>query len=241
MCVIIRKPKGTDISLENLKRCWTANPHGAGLMFATNGFVKVIKGLMTLDSFLQAYQQNYLVEKEAIIHFRLASAGEISPDLTHPFWVFKDGETEGDIAFVHNGHLSDYDTGGISQSDTTVFRDEILSKLPHNFLHNEAIMELLRNYIYGSVLVFMDNLGMINTVGNFGDAGCGFSMNGIWYSNDYWLREDSCNNEEDQSESTLDEEEKVELYTMELRDVRDRLEAEEYMQEYIQPDMFPEV
>ena len=60
---------------------------------------------------------------------------------------------------------------------------------------------------------------------------------------------ESCISGDDESESTLDEEEKVELYTQELRNIRDRLEAadthEEYLRalnnEYVQPDMFPKV
>jgi hypothetical protein len=128
--------------------------------------------------------------------------------------------------------MSDFDTGGLSQSDTTIFRDEMLSKLPHNFLHNDAIVELLDSYLNGSIIVFMDNLSNVNILGNTNGS---VTLDGVWYSNGYWQNEDCI------SESTLDEEEKVELYTMELSDVRDRLEAEEYMQEYIQPDMFPEV
>ena len=238
MCCIIHKPKGTDISLENLKQIWAANPHGAGLMFASNNFLRVIKGLMTLENFLLVYQQNYLVEKEIVVHFRLASAGSITPELTHPFWVFSDGEREHDLALMHNGHLSSYDTGGIAQSDTTVFRDEILSKLPHNFLHNDAIVELLDSYLNGSIIVFMDNLSNVNILGN---TNCSVTLDGIWYSNEFWR--DEC------SESTLDEEEKVELFTQELRDTRDDLDAkdihEEYLRvlnsEYVQPDMFPQV
>ena len=195
MCVIIHKPANKDIPLENLKKCWTANPYGAGVMFASNNFLRVIKGLMTFENFLLVYNENNLIEKEVVIHFRLASSGEISPGLTHPFWVSPDGEKEHDLAFVHNGHLFDYDTGGISQSDTTVFRDEILSKLPHNFLHNAAIVELLDYYLNGSIIVFMDNLSNVSILGN---TDCGVTLDGSWYSNEFWRDE--------YSESTMDNE-----------------------------------
>jgi predicted glutamine amidotransferase len=241
MCVIIYKPAKKDILLENLKKCWIANPHGAGVMFASNNtFLRIIKGLMTFENFLRVYNENNLIEKEVVIHFRLASSGEISPGLTHPFWVFPDGEMKHDLAFVHNGHLCDYDTGGISQSDTTVFRDKILAKLPHNFLQNDAIVELLDSYLNNSIIVFMDNLSNINILG---DTNSSLTLNNVWYSNGYWQSEDCI------SESTLNDEEKEELYTMELYDVRDRLETEDmheqYLRtlnnEYVQLDMFPEV
>ena len=257
MCVILHKPAKKDISLDNLKKCFESNPHGVGLMFAHNNFLRIIKGLMTLEHFLQVYQENNLVKKEVVIHFRLASAGSITPELTHPFWTFLDGEMEHDLAFVHNGHMSTYDTGGVAQSDTTVFRDEILSKLPHNFLQNDAIVELLDYYLDNSIIVFMDNLSNVNILGNTNGA---VTLNDIWYSNGYWQSE-SCILGDDESESTLDEEEKVELYTQELRDIRDELEAkenielsehelkniihEEYLRalnnEYVQPDMFPKI
>jgi len=215
MCVIIHKPKNVDVLQETLTKCWNANPHGVGIMYASNGFLKVIKGMMTLNDFLQAYKEHKLMEKEVVIHFRLASAGEISPELTHPFWVFDDGEKEHDLAFVHNGHMFEYDVGGLKQSDTLVFRNEILSKLPHDFLHNDAIVELLDSYLDGSIMVFMDNLSNVNILGN---TDCGVTLDGSWYSNEFWRDE--------YSESTLDEE-KIELFTQELRDIGDDLEAKD--------------
>ena len=183
MCVILHKPANKDIPLETLRSCWKSNPHGAGVMFAHNNFLRIIKGLMTFENFLRAYNENNLVEKEILVHFRLASSGDITPELTHPFWTFLDGEREHDLAFMHNGHLSSYDTGGVAQSDTTVFRDEILSKLPYNFLNNDAIVELLDYYLNGSIIVFMNNLSEVNILGN---TDCSITLDGIWYSNGYW-------------------------------------------------------
>lgn len=195
MCVIIHKPKNAIVSQETLTKCWSANPHGAGFMYASNGFLKVVKGLMTLDSFLQAYKEHELAEKEVVIHFRLASAGEVVPGLTHPFWVFDDGEKEQDLAFVHNGHMFEYDVGGLKQSDTVVFRNEMLAKLPHDFLHNDAIVELLDSYLDGSIMVFMDNLGNVSVLGNTDSA---VMLDGVKFSNEFWRDE--------YSESTMDDE-----------------------------------
>lgn len=234
MCVIMHKPAKTDIPSETFTKCWEANPHGAGFMYATDGgFLRVVNGLMSLNDFTHAYVNHECVKKEVVIHFRLASAGAITPEQTHPFWVFKDL-----LAFVHNGHMSGYAEGGLDQSDTMSFNKELLSQLPKDFLKNGAIVELLDSYIDGSIMVFMDNLGEVSVLGN---ASFGMTKGGVWYSNGYWCGEDCV------SESVLDEKEKVEIHMQELRDIRDRLEAagihEEYLRalngEYAQPDMFP--
>lgn len=178
MCVIIHKPKGIDIQLKTFKKCWKSNPHGAGLMYASDGTLQVIKGMMTLNAFMDKYAELKCIEKEVVIHFRLASAGTITSNQTHPFWVFPD-----QLAVVHNGHIMGYDTGGLKQSDTMIFNQKILTKLPKDFLSNNAILELLDNYIFGSVVVFMNNMGGIKIVGT--TAGSIF-LNGCWFSNDFW-------------------------------------------------------
>lgn len=228
MCVILHKPAGIDIPQETLANCFKANPNGGGFMYASDGILHIIKGLMTLENFMAKYNEHKLVEKEVIIHFRLTSAGESIPEQTHPFWIF-----ENKLAFVHNGHMMDYDTGGLRQSDTMEFNNEILRKLPQDWLNNEAIMELVDSYIDGSVMVFMDSTGKIEILG---DTGCGITtIDGVWFSNNYWM------SDEEYSESTLDEdntskkdfehqiykecdEEDIEISTQELRDINEDLE-----------------
>ena len=201
MCVIIHKPKNIDISQDILKKCWKANPHGVGFMYVTpGGFLHIEKGLMTLDSFIKKYVEHKCIKKEVVIHFRLASAGKITPEQTHPFWVFKD-----QVAFVHNGHMEDYYDvfgKGPMQSDTMNFNEQILKKLPQNFLENQAIVKLLSNYLGSSIMVFMDNLGKVKIIGN---NNVSFFHQNCWFSNDYWMDDKEWEEKELQAEKELGE------------------------------------
>jgi len=111
MCVIAVSVKGKKFSKEDLKRMWNANPHGAGLAWIDGSQVNVIKGLMTFDCLLEAYEN---VPEGAIhaLHFRLRSAGEILPQLTHPFRI--DAIDKQELRYTarqvlfHNGTVSDW-------------------------------------------------------------------------------------------------------------------------------------
>jgi len=203
MCCIIIKPKGVNLSLDILEKIWRTNPHGAGFMYADSRSLNVVTGMMTLNDFMNEYTACECKHEEVVIHFRLASAGAIIPEQTHPFWVFNE-----ELAFVHNGHMINFDEGGIKQSDTMSFNDKILTKLPHDFPQNEAIMELLDSYIESSVMVFMDKIGNIFTVG---DTSCSIEQDEVWYSNDYW--------ESSTSESGLDMMEEDELICEKLLEI----------------------
>ena len=100
MCIIAIKPEGISIPIERLKTCWEHNPDGAGFMYSENNKLKIVKGLMTFDSFIKAYDEVNPLTKRIVIHFRYGTHGDICPDLTHPFNVNED------LALVHNGILS---------------------------------------------------------------------------------------------------------------------------------------
>jgi len=190
MCCIIHKPRGIDIPQDVFQRVWNKNPHGAGFMYADHESLQIVKGLMTLGDFMEKYVEHKCIEKELIIHFRLASVGAIVPEQTHPFWVFPN-----QLAFAHNGHMMQHETSSLSQSDTMIFNQEILSKLPPNFLSNEGITKLLSDYLCGSILAFMDNLGKIKILG---DTFPSIFFNNCWFSNDFWQiyeKSENCSSE----------------------------------------------
>jgi hypothetical protein len=183
MCVIIHKPEDNDIPEEIFKKCWAKNPDGTGFMYIDSGNVQIVKGLMQYEEFIKQYQKYDCIHKEVVFHFRLASAGKVTPDQTHPFWVFQDGELKKDLAFVHNGHIVKYDEFNTEKSDTILFKENILMKLPRDFLFNEAIMELINDYIDYSTIIFMHQNGTIKMIGNIVDS---IFLKGSWFSNDLW-------------------------------------------------------
>ena len=65
MCVAIYKPENIQTpSLDTLKKCWEANPDGAGFALFTGGdkyAIEIHKGYMTWKQFVTAYKK-YLAD-----------------------------------------------------------------------------------------------------------------------------------------------------------------------------------
>lgn len=109
----------TDQEVEN---CYRSNPDGAGMAWAENDRVSVRKGFMTLDAFNLAYADFQLSHPEFIphvVHFRVATSGGSSPEMTHPYKMTPDSEllvsedTDASVLF-HNGVIPDWKTSLIN-------------------------------------------------------------------------------------------------------------------------------
>jgi hypothetical protein len=85
MCVIAVSLKGKKLDEERLRKMWNSNSHGAGIAYVDKekNLVIVKKGLMTFEDFLNEYKE---VPEGVVhaVHFRLASAGGRTPQMTHP-------------------------------------------------------------------------------------------------------------------------------------------------------------
>ena len=83
--------------------CHHANPHGAGVAWRADGFVRWAKGLEPdeLEPLIAT------LPGEIIIHFRWASVGEVTPKLCHPFPVTASATTRltghARAVLFHNG------------------------------------------------------------------------------------------------------------------------------------------
>jgi hypothetical protein len=160
MCVIAASLKGAKFSVEDLKKMWDANPHGAGVAWLDGLKVKVRKGFIRFDELVEFYEEKLPAKVMHVIHFRLRSAGEVVPQLTHPFRVdvvdVQELEYEADKVLFHNGTVSDWlgmfwgVLGSFSEEDVKrVFSVEYLS---------DTYVVSLLVYKYGSeVLKFCDD------------------------------------------------------------------------------------
>lgn len=104
MCVlIIAKNKLPSLSV--LHDCEKDNNDGGGVAYRKNGLVHWHKGLSADEIY------DLDLPLPAIIHFRMTSIGETTPELCHPFPISADvklnikGRTSGSVLF-HNGHFS---------------------------------------------------------------------------------------------------------------------------------------
>lgn len=151
MCIAILNTAGT-IKQKTFKHCWDNNPDGGGMAYAKDGKIKIVK---ELKCWKELYKQYEVVRAEnpaanILLHFRIATHGKINETNCHPFLVNKG------LGFIHNGMI--YGKGlEVSKefSDTYLFNQTILKRLPQNFLKNEAILKLLEEYIGFSKVIFL--------------------------------------------------------------------------------------
>jgi hypothetical protein len=182
MCIIAAIPSGKPISKATLKTCWDNNPHGGGFMYSDNGRVITYKEMHSFKNYWKEFcKARLLFNKSAFVcHFRISTHGKINEENCHPFIVDKS------LGFAHNGIIYSAPKSN-DYSDTYMFNEVILKKLPQGFLGNPSIMSLVKNYIgNGSKLAFLSGAGVISIV----NEKAGVWDGGVWYSNTGYKRVD---------------------------------------------------
>lgn len=150
MCIAVLNTAGK-LSKKTIQNCWSANSHGAGICHAENGKVVIFKELKDVNKLWNYYNSlRSRHEGNILLHFRIATHGRIDEANCHPFRV------SDDMAFIHNGIISETSKTGSDYSDTWHFNEDILKKMPKGFLRSVGVHELLAHYIDYSKLVFLD-------------------------------------------------------------------------------------
>ncbi len=181
MCVICAKPSGVAFpSVDYVYDMWTANPDGAGFMWADGKKVHIKKGFMTFNSFKDAYTKTFLERENsediaAVLHFRITTHGGTKPENCHPFPVsgnmgmLQKLECTTNLGAAHNGIIS-----GISPrkncSDTMEYIVSVVSimkKLNKRFYLDKNFGRIIENTIGGSRFCFLDPAGTITTIGTW--------------------------------------------------------------------------
>jgi hypothetical protein len=116
MCVAVFKPAGADTpTLEILRKCWDANPDGAGVAISEKNHVYLKKGFMEFKALEKFYKRNRLkdgIDRAMVFHFRIGTHGPKDAGNTHPFPVTDNPDilrgTEGRFKQIaaHNGIMS---------------------------------------------------------------------------------------------------------------------------------------
>jgi predicted glutamine amidotransferase len=178
MCIIAFKPEGIKISEDRLKKMWDSNSDGAGMMYADRGKLRIVKGLMTFDNFLETYKK-IGDHRKMVLHFRIKTHGAVIPSLTHPFWVH-----HGKVAMVHNGVIPSKQRTCPTESDTSIYAKELGHRYDNvmEALTAPSEYESIVKEIGYSKLVFMDRNGdhfFVNEKMGVWDEGCWFSNYGF--------------------------------------------------------------
>ena len=200
MCIIIAKYRGVKLpKKETLENCFYNNNDGSGIAYTHNGRVNIEKGFNKFDEFykrLKELDKQYNLKNEnVILHFRIATSGNIDAKTCHPFPISDEPKklqkpTLENLseAVAHNGVISDYTyKNEYNLSDTQNFiKDFItpLKKMNSKFYKREDVQKLLKNTCK-SKLAFIDK-DTIVLIGDFEKAqdNCYYS-NGS-YKNDYF-------------------------------------------------------
>ena len=194
MCIIVAKPMNIEMpDEETLLECFLSNPDGAGFMWADGKQVRIRKGFMEWEDFMEALDEELPepMRKDValVMHFRIATHGKVQPMCCHPFPISSDESelqaTRIDARFgiAHNGVIHGRRTND-KRSDTMDFIAEVvapLMKMNPNFMKNSHAMDLLEGACK-SKLAIMDNSGDLVTVGDF------IEDDGVLYSNTTYLK-----------------------------------------------------
>ena len=174
MCIAILKPDGENIKKDRLDNCFFNNDDGAGFMYAKDGILYFFKGFFKFNDFWSSYVKNVVKNGNPMsaIHFRIKTHGKTNVNNCHPFKVNED------LGFIHNGIINMVKQDP-KRSDTAMFNELILKKLPDGFIRNMAIVNLIEESIGSSKLVFLDNKGQFL----ISNESLGKWDNNVWYSN----------------------------------------------------------
>lgn len=181
MCLIIVAPEGADNLPEtHLTQGMANNPDGWGYAFPHNGKLVIRRGIYR-ETFWNDWDANRkrMADAPILFHARWATHGGMGVSNCHPFRL--DQERHGQLCMAHNGILpieSDAD-----RSDTRVLVEDVLNPLRAGFLDDADSVALLRAFIRGDKLAFLNGEGEFTIIGEErGDWD-----NGNWYSNGGYL------------------------------------------------------
>jgi len=155
MCQIAVIKEGGKVEYDEFEKIWYQNPDGFGFAYFKGNKWNVMKGLMNPDDayrLLDKVQGKYPV----VSHWRMASAGGVTPKLTHPFIVtLKKGKR---AVLFHRGHISAFSSwyANDSLSDTAKFVRFLSSlKLTERQLYLMMLSKEFQEMLGGSKFVLL--------------------------------------------------------------------------------------
>ena len=161
-----------------LHRCRETYVDGMGIMYPAEKENRVIT-FRTMNDFDQIWNRYTTARDKNLpvaVHFRRTTAGSNTVENCHPMRI---GERE--IAFMHNGTLSNY-TDLIGEdddiSDTRLFKDQVLEHMPTGFLGIDGLWTTISESIGRNRLLFMDGNGRWSVF----NSSVGFWWKGVWFS-----------------------------------------------------------
>lgn len=157
-----------------------------GIAYVKDGRLIVYRSITELNKLIKHYNKAYELDSPVLMHFRIATTGEVHERNCHPF--FLDGDSQ--MCVAHNGVI---DFPGLvrgtykgTYSDTVQFKNKFLKPLfaqDPEFLDSSEIRALIEKYIGASKLVFLRASGRLDIL----NESKGHWEDGVWYSNHSYL------------------------------------------------------
>lgn len=169
-----------------IKDIYARNSDGFGFMWMKQGQLYTWKDTGNARKFLKAFRQ---VEAEAegewAVHTRMATHGEVNPEMAHPYPVDAEVVGEASIVMMHNGILAHGNTADRKKSDTWHYVNDylrpLLAKFGTELLDTPAFAKLIGSDIGNNRFVLMATDGKIRIINRHQ----GLVWNGMWLSNTY--------------------------------------------------------
>lgn len=192
MCLLHTHHKDTILADEWIEDFYDINGDGIGVMYSevTDGKAQLVIKKCLPKNYAEA-QEFYNAEikgRECVVHWRMATHGDIDFDNCHPYVVLPLDSTC-PMALMHNGILSNGNYKDKSKSDTWHYVNDYLKPLldpmqggSPDLIFKEPFVEILGDSIGSSnKFVAMDYLGNVSII----NRSAGVNWNGIWLSNTY--------------------------------------------------------
>lgn len=178
MCILVHQPAGFKLSHELILDFVDYNPDGFGAMYASDGKIEVIKTLAKAEEIIQIYD-DLIANKEAIIHLRMKTHGDIDLDNCHPYRITDD------IWMAHNGILSEGNPVIRAKSDTWHYIEYVLRPILESrpeLYDDPDFIEYL-----GIMIGSSNKFGMLRSDGKVQlvNRDSGIDHQNIWFSNTY--------------------------------------------------------
>lgn len=179
MCIIIFKEADKSVKKEWLDNSAKSNPDGFGMSYIDDetGLLKIYKS-MSYKKFYKTFRKAEINNPDSsfVLHFRKNTVGTTTVDNCHPFIV------NDDIVMFHNGTIKPAipdAKSGDKRSDSRIFAEDTLAGLPDGWMDNDAICDLIEEYVSGSKLALMHSDGTVLLI----NEEAGHWYEGVWMSN----------------------------------------------------------
>lgn len=183
MCIIIHRPAGATIPVENLKNCMERNGDGWGIMYFDQDTGQIVqKKAQKMAKFLPYYES--LEGREIAIHMRRKTHGDINPAMAHPFKVLSRKRHGKDMFLMHNGVIRKAPEFDKKKSDTWHFIEHQLRPLlevDQSLIDHDVFNAMVEDWIGESKLLTLDSDGKFR----FHNKEKGADLFGCWFSNTY--------------------------------------------------------